>query len=356
MASNNPLHTLLIAFFLLSMPLHADEIVYKGRSGSKLSNIKITRVTYEGMSWRNSIGGGGTVALKEIASATFDNPPWEYDKGVEAMKEGRYTDAIAAFQKSIKEAGDDVWVQQYCLWRIARCQLRMGQPKDAGKSLDALLAKYKKTRYLPDALITKGRIALNAGLVKNALAAFKQLRDLAQQDDSGLDKKFYHLGRTWLAKTYLASKQADKALELFRDLRSSTNPSYPSVYLLSTIGEAQALTLKKEYSRARPLFTEAIKKAGRDEAILAQAYNGIGETYFSSTEEDDLHKALKAFLKVILLYDSQVAEMPKALWHASKCFGKLKGSNKAWAARSRELWRQLRSSERYRNSPWARKP
>jgi len=355
MASNRPFLLALTALFMLLPPVRADEIVMKGRSGSKLSEIKISEVTYEGMKWANKLGGRGLVRFNKIASATFDNSPWEYERGRDAFKEGRYEDAIKDFRKAIKGSSDDIWVDQYCLWRIARSQLRLGQAKAAGKTLQALLDwGHKKTRYLPDALITRGRIALNSGDKAGALKAFKKLSALAQVEDSRLDRKFYFLGQAWLAKTYLVSNQSAKALELFRDLRGTTQTSYPSVYLLSTIGEGQALTRTKEYNLARPLFIEAIEKAGQNRAVLAQAYNGIGETYYSAGTNEDLHIALKAFLKVILLFDAQTAELPKALWHASKCFGKLRGSSKAWAARSRELRRELR--ERFPQSSWARKP
>ena len=108
----------------------------KGRSGSKLSNIKISEVTYEGMRWANKLGGRGLVRFNKIASATFDNSPWEYERGVTAFKEGRYTDAITAFQKSMESSSDDVWVDQYCLWFIARSHVRLGKTADASARLD----------------------------------------------------------------------------------------------------------------------------------------------------------------------------------------------------------------------------
>lgn len=348
-----------LAFLGLAAGLAWSDEIYLGTSKIE---VTITKVSIQGFDYRLEGGGSGQAALARVVRVVFTNTPPEYDQGVEAMNNNRYEEAIKKFEQALK-AGETVWVPQYAPWQIANCQAGLGRMAEAMATVKKLLEKVPDTRFLPDARVLLGRLELARGKVQEALAEFKELETLSQKMEGGQGKVFYYRAQVWSGRALLQAGQPDKAQELFAKVRS-TGSAYPALHLQATVGEGQALVAKKQLSRAQGLFDDAIEKSPvkdverapvEQRELLAQAYNGLGECWYNQEPKPDLDKALKSFLKVILLLaDDLPEENAKALYHAAKCFHRMRDQNKEWAGRARDLSHELKS--KYPGSRWARLP
>lgn len=336
---------LLLAF--VAGPSFADTVYRK--KGAPITGIEVISVTYRGIKCKR---GMATLEYKwsQIDKVEYENQPFDYIKAKDAHSAGKWEEAIEGYRKAVRR-GKGVWVEQTCLWNIADIYANnLGNAAEAGKALRELLEKVPETRYKPRALILLGRISLSEGKMDEAGNTFNELVKLG--DDPEVEKEYKYLGMVWLARVWLMQGKTTEAKRQFERVRSSAGQSLKRIFLMATVGEASCLVKEKSWASARDRFNEAIEQAPNSEQeLLAEAYNGLGETFYYQ-QDPEMDQALRAFLKVVVLFPAP-GEMPKALWHAAKCFHQLKGSNKEWAARSAQLRNQLR--DQYPNSSWAKK-
>ena len=151
----------------------------------------------------------------------------------------------------------------------------------------------------------------------------------------------------YLAEAHLKSGDADKAVRVCEKIISA---NAEAAYL----GEIaplywQALLKLNRTSKVEDLLSKAIKSGDRVSSAAALIMRG--DLLLASGDTNEIAKqALRdGYLRVVMLYKSEKAVQPEALYKAAKCFEKIGQTSRADQMRS-ALKGEFAASE------WARKP
>lgn len=330
----------------------ADQVIML--KGNPVSDVKVTSWTYEEVVCQTGSGGGATLKFKtsKVKDVEFDSQPGAYREGKEAYAKGNWEKAGAEFQDVIKNTKNKAnsLFYQFSAYYLGDCYFQLRAYADAKDTLNELVKVAPKARFLPQALVLLGRIAMIEGKLDEARKPFEQLLKLAQTVE-GLDKRYLYLAQVWLGRAELQAGNLDKAKDYFSKVKSRGR-AFPGEAKKALVGYAICQLQDKKYREARRDFEKFIEQSDlyRDGYELAQAYNGIGTSYYA---EKDYENALRAFLRVIVLFDRETGEQPKALYHAYKCFEILAPGNSEYGLRAKQLRSELRS--RFSQSTWAKR-
>lgn len=325
------------------------------KKGDPHTEVEIIKVTFKAVHWAMAGGAKGEYAWDLIVSVDYGDSPTEYLSGDGAYNEGRYADAVPDLLKAAKNDSRKVWVFQESTFKAAMCYLRMGKNAEAAKTFADLNAADPEHKYLLESMLWLGRLSMAAGKYDDAE---KQLAKLIEVANANEKKKQFYEARVWKARCFIFQGKLDAAENEFKSVADQSRGVDAKISAMALLGEAECLVAKKNLTSARDKFNTVIGKfetTSQDDDeldLLARAYNGLGETFYYQAAPD-FKEAMRAFLKVVTLLEDQTDELPKALWHAAKCFHELRGEGKEWAQRSMDLRNQLRND--YPNSPWAKK-
>jgi tetratricopeptide (TPR) repeat protein len=294
------------------------------------SPYSVTSENYDKITFSMKIGNAKpmkqTLDTAKVEKVFFNPFPPAYRAAAELMNAGDYPGAIGKFQALANDRQARSWVRILALMDVARIHEAGGNLPGILGAWEKLAKDFPKSRYVPKAFIQIGLTHLANNDVKAAKASFARLGRLA-----GLPP-----GQKMLAQYYLIlikQKQGEaaknqsmlrQALSEYRSLlnKSENNEELKEVAILARLGIGTCLRGVGQYDEALAFF-QKIADSAKDPAVLAGAFNGLGNCYYKKNQWKD---ALLAFLRVEVLYDEDPEQTAHALLNSGRCFAFMSGS------------------------------
>ncbi len=190
----------------------------------------------------------------------------QYSRGTEYLDQGRYEQALAAFDKAIAANGKRTDGALY--WK-AYCLNRLGRGREALSTLDDLLKKYPSSRWANDARALQVELRQASG------------RPVNPQQESDDELKL-------IALNGLIAREPDKAIPLVEQvLNGSASPRVKqrALFVLAQSGSPQAKTLLTDIAKGKgnpDLQLKALEYlgvfgGGPNVALLVDVYKGTSD-------------------------------------------------------------------------------
>lgn len=322
------------------------------------SPYTVTAEDYDELTFTMKLGGGRpqkqTLSIDKIDRVFYWPQPQAFAVAADFMNNGDYATAIEKFQAVADDRGARSWVRTYALMNIAAMYEASAKFDGAIAAWEQLIKDSSKSRYVPKAYIQIGLDYLAKGDVNSAKASFGRLARL-----SGLPEGQKMLGQYYLI--FIQQKQGEQtkdqavlrqALGQYRSLLGKTegDPELSEVAILSRLGIGSCLVLLGQFDEALAFF-QKIADSAKDPAVLAGAYNGLGDCYIKKNQWRD---ALLCFLRVEILYDTNAELTARALFYSGRCFHFMDGEGVGKDSKQRARQQYGKCASRYPGTKWAR--
>lgn len=350
---------LALAAFIAAAPLAvlADEIQYLAEDRDPLSNVEVTainfkHVTYKFLDEDKRAAGEQKEEMKKVRDVVFEIKPPDYESAEAYEEKGNYPAAAQGFRRAMADRSRNGWVDQYCLFRIAKCHLAVGDTAKAAETYAELLKSFPDTVHLAEARLALAELSMAVGKMKEAKKSLEELAQTVKQNN--LNKAWGYQANLALFRIVEAEGDLEAAKKGYRQLADEAENEAKDVHFRAKLGYARCI-LPSDQNEAFKNF-EALSKSEEvtDPDVLAGAWNGLAVCYY---EKKDFKPALLAALHVVTMYEAASEEMPLALFCAAACFYHLRDQGKDdanWEARAADLYARLHSE--YGSSSWARLP
>lgn len=326
--------------------------------GTEIADVKIEQeslsvVTYDKQE---------TVPSDNVRSVEFEKFPPLVDQALAALRggdAGAAADMLDEYVSDRGERGDSryPWGPAYAAWTGIELRQQFADLPGVVEKASAFTKTFEDSRYLPMAFLAKTRAELALGkadVVAKTLADFRAVissRSLSARWSLEAD-----LMEARAAGGSLSKQRA--ALDAIVDAADGEHPGVANRARVA-IGEALLGEAEKSVSdpakasgyrsEAQGLFEAIVADPAADDTTLAGAYTGLGECLFyagaDSQDPELLGKAVRALLRVPVVYEAESAYVPRALFLAGRSFDMLQDRD-----RKRDMRRELERS--YPNSPW----
>ncbi len=285
-----------------------------------------------------------TIPTADVKNLRYGQRSMNYLNASNLFRQGRYAEALPKFEAALKEAGKIKWLGQYATFYKAECLAHLAE-KDAKRRPQAvaaykeLVAKFPKSRFLPNAYIGLARVYQAAGQTAQMEAAVKKL------DPAKLGKQWTLERRRWEARVLEAKKQYAEAAKQYALLAQEAEKAKDMAAAdRALLNQGRCLLLAKQKDKGEDILFR-LGARSNDEAIKAAAFNALGDHFWA---DGNVYEALFAYLRVAVLYLDEPEENAKALYWAAKCFQK-----RGERGRANELLAELKRE--HPDSPWAKK-
>jgi TolA-binding protein len=201
------------------------------------------------------------------------------------------------------------------LYRLGRTQIDVKDFGAACGTLDRLLREYPDSTYRREACFLRAFTLLRRGDPGEAELALRAL--LAEPARKTDPAGFVPAVRLQQLECWVALKRWKDVVEGSKRLKDTLAENDPAAVRVD-YAFGQALLGLARLDEARAAFQSVVDRRSSDE-LAAQAQLMLGETYF---HEDQLHEALRAFLKVDFLYNAPTWQAG-ALLEAGKVYERL---------------------------------
>ena len=279
--------------------------------------------------------------------------PAVYVDGVNAMIEGRYDDAISKFDSLAENRQMRFWVRAYSIFSMAQIYEEQGNVRMAVDTWEQLVKEFPKFRQVPHALVQIGLGWMTLGDGNQARAAFGRLQRLPGLPEGKKGLALYYL-------IFIKQKQGEAtkndsliraALSEYESLlgKVENDPEQAEVALRARLGIGNCKVLLGQFDEAIAFF-QKIADSSDEGAVLAGAFNGLGKCYFRQARYKD---ALKAFLRVEILYDVDAEQTAMALCYSGRCFRFMQGKGIGEDNGDRARGQYRKCFGRFPGSTWA---
>jgi tetratricopeptide (TPR) repeat protein len=305
---------------------------------------QITAVTPLGVTISKS-GVESTIPVEDIESVYLAGEPDDLNSARTALVAGRLQDALATLEEIVTDdiSREEILAEIEFYRALARSQLALagqGDLADATAEARAFMAQRRTSFHIPAAIEILGDLLMAAGQFGDARIEYAKL---AKAKSAYFELRSALLvGRAWQAEG-----QHDKALAEFANVLESaeSGPRIEPLKLSATLDEAVSRAASGQGDEAAQTIAAIIDRADpEDDALLARAYNALGDAYLAAGDHDG---ALFAFLHVDLLYDDAADAHAKAL-HELVALWRKAGRD----SRAQEAAQEL--AEKYPESRWAK--
>ena len=328
-----------------STAMSADVIELRGAK-AKLSG-KITATSKDKISFESGKGEKKDIPNNEIAEILWDGEPASLKSARNNEAAGKLTQAIEGFAKAATDNKSDVaGIKQDIEYFSLRAQARIAltdptKIPDSLKNLADFQGKNNDSRHFYDA----AGLLVNLNLVKGDAAAARTAAEVLGKASSN-DQKM--AAKVALGRVSLLENKVPEAQQEFEAVAGMTamGPAEESRKLEGKLGLARCLQLQSKFDEAIKLLDEVINgSAPEDAKIQAEAYVRQGDCYQAASKTKD---ALLAYLHVDVLFSSEKAVHPEALYHLSRLWAAVQQPDRANEASDKLI-------TEYPNSPWAQK-
>lgn len=337
---------LLLSFCLITGTALAqrEDTVYRSNGGPGSTKIsgEIVKMTATGIVV-NTKGSPTEIPASEIRSVVYAGQASALARTAERINSGSYAQGIEEIAKIDAKGKPYVVHELAFLKAYAEGNLALKgsfDAREAGKSLNNFLTKYKKSYHFFPATALKGRLLY---ALKFPNLAEKEFKLLTQ---SGWPE-YVAKGNYYQAQTAIAQQNFDGAIaSCDQIIASENNDDITQQYqLLAKCVKAKAQCLSGNPGSAESDLKQIIKVENPDnQELFAAAYNALGVYHFKAKQ---LKEAREKFLVTHLLMYPESESHAEALYYLAQIWPQLENTDEA--NKTREL---LKS--RYRNSYWAK--
>lgn len=289
----------------------ADEI--HCLDGRVMDNCTVVDETYEAVRYRiGTITQPQTIPTAEVDYVVHTSPPDRYRSAKQALDAGDYQTAATRFETAAR-VEQEPWVRQYSLFYLGEARRLAGLYDQAQQAFRQLETDFARSIFLPQARNSVGLILLAQRNYTGAQQAFDTLRTEAQQRQYG--ERWILEARLGRADVLMAQGQAGPAQQEYAALARDARRSAPGVARQAQIRSFQAQVTAGQFQDAARAIEEFVGDETLAPEVAAPAYSILGDAYRQMNQHRD---ALKAYLRVVLLYGQVISEQPKALFYAAQ--------------------------------------
>ena len=285
-------------------------------------------------------------AVNEVETVSFDAEPSDLTQARNAVRAGRFEDALALLEKiAVGSLNRDEIVQDVEFYKaLASARLALagsGSKADAGKKLLAFEKAHKTSFHYFETCEALGDLLAALNKFDQAESFYAKLGSAPWPD--------YKMRAGVLAgRALVGQKEYARALARFEEVLATetTGKEADRQKLAATLGKAAALVGGGKSDDAIKSVEAIIAKADPENVELhARAYNILGNAYRGAGKKKE---ALLAFLHVDLLYSKFPDQHAEALANLTTLWTEVDKADRAAQARSV-------LKEKYPDSVWAAK-
>jgi len=311
----------------LCAPALADDIYLT--DGKTLSDVDVTEETMAEVTYKSD-RKTATVASDRVLSITYSEKPQLVDQGDAAMAGDLFVDAEAYlfnFLDGVKERvpSKHKWSRAYAYYRLVIVYGVMGEVGDLASTADEMVTLEPDSRYLPIVLAMKAQVLADSGDKAKAISALGDLEKLA---------KARGLGDRWkleveLGKILYGPLTGGAQRKKLEDISGRAGAAQPIVRNKAEASIGASFLAEGKLKEAEGILTAVVADPKADDRTLAAAYAGVGQCLFRRGEAASdpalLSAALKAYMRVVVLYKNEINYLPESLFFAGRCFQLLGG-------------------------------
>ena len=280
-----------------------------------------------------------TVASDRVLRIDYGRKPKLVDQADGLASDEAYLDAIAEMSNYLGEVEDKPdrrfpWAAAYARYRLIEFNRIIGDVEALNGAAEELIGNNPDSRYAPLAFVARAQVLSDNGDLDGAKKAVEAFGNFV--DAKSLAGRWPIEQKLWDA---LTSGKSGKALEDALADVSSSAAQFPTVRNRAEVAIADSMFRRDEVDEAEKIFREIVDDTKADSRTLAAAWTGLGDCLYSraggSTDgkEDHLRAALKAYLRVVVLYEDEFLYVPKAAFYAGRCYSELPDEEAADRAR-----------------------
>lgn len=323
----------------------ADVIEVRGET-AKL-NGTVTDVSKDKVSFKTTKDEVKELPVGQISQIIWEGEPTALKQGRSHEAGGRLPQAMEAYAKAATDyKGDKAPIKADIDYFNVRVQalIASNDPTkidDALKTLNDFLSKNSSSRHFYEA----SGFLVELNLAKKDAAGAKAAAE-ALAKSPGNEQKM--AAKIALGRVALMENQIAEAQKLFDEaVAMPTNgPAEESRKQEARLGLAHCLYSEKKFDEAITLLDDVIaKSAPEDGRVQAEAYVRQGDCYLGANKSKE---ALLAYLHVDVLFPTQKAVHPEALYHLSQLWTVVQQPDRATEAVDK-------LNSEYPNSPWTQK-
>lgn len=324
----------------------AADIIEQRGEAVKL-NGTITEVTKDKVTIKTTKDETKEVPNSQIVDITWTGEPSSLKQGRSHEAGGRLPQALEAYTKAATDfKGDSAQVKTDIEYFTVRAEVKiaMNDPAkiaDALKKLSDFAGKNSNSRHFYEA----SSYIVDLNLAKKDPAGAKAAAEALARSPGNEQKMAAKIG---LGRVAILENQIADAQKAFEEVAAmaATGPSEESRKQEAKLGVAQCLYLDKKYDDAIKMLDDVIAKASPENSrVQAEAYIRQGDCYEALGKSKE---ALLAYLHVDVLFATEKAVHPEALYHLSKLWTAVQQPDRASEATDK-------LNSEYPNSPWAQK-
>ena len=317
-------------------------------NGGKTSTAgKVSAITRDEVTVSQGAGGvKKSVPVNEIHMVVFTGEPAELSRARINAYNGAYENALAELEKvdaaevTRPEVQTDIdFFKAYCTGKLALGGA--GSLPAAETAVKGFVAKNSNSFHFYECCELLGDLAVAQGNYADAARYYGPLEASSFAD-------FKMRAAVRLGRAAQAQGDHSAAVSKFDTVLAmpATTPETEKEALTATLGKAVSLAATDKVDPAIQLVTQVIKDASPEEIDLnARANNALGNCYMKAGKNKE---ALRAFLKVDLIYNGSPEAHAEALAQLSKLWTSIGKEDRAQEARAT-------LKDRYPGSAWAQK-
>ncbi|MHC4821959.1 MAG: tetratricopeptide repeat protein, partial [Planctomycetota bacterium] len=248
-------------------------------------------------------------------------------------------------------------LRQKALIRYARAAAAVGLSEGVG-AYNYVLKAFPKCFYAKTALKELVRVYVAAGNDKAALETIDRMLKLpgvtaSDKLEADVLRTSLRYGKAARAKD---TSELRRILDEYKRIAGSTagKPDLHDAHVEALLGQGNCLLHLKEIKQARSIFQPLTTDDGASDSVLAGAFNGLGECWFTQNNREGWLEARRCFLRTSIMYKDGTPsdELARALVFTGECFVKLQDTED-WNTRARNELNECR--RRFPNSAWTKR-
>jgi len=325
--------------------------------GTELDDVEIEAQTLNVVRY-----DGGTVPSDQVRSVTFKKLPDLVDEALAALRggdAGLAADLLDEYVDDRSGRGDrqHPWGPAYAAWTAIELRQQYGDLPGVVEKAGAFPGVFPDSRYVPLAFLAKATAQHQMEDSAAVAATLESFRSVISE--KSLSARWSLEADLFEARTAAGSLATKR--DALESIASRANEEHLAVAVRARVAIAEAILAEADKNssdqakaaslreEARGILEEVVENPAADAGALAGAYTGLGEALFyagaADQDEATLNSAVRALLRVPVVYDAQTAYVPKALFLAGRAFDMLQDDE-----RKRDMRREL--EVRFPDSPW----
>jgi len=274
-----------------------------------------------------------SVASDKVLSIDYDGMPKIVDRAETSVDDGYYEDALIDFDEYVTETLESdkaltryMWAPAYAMNRLVELSAAVGDHAATIEAADRLIQNAPDSRHLPAAYLKKAEavhlLGKGSDAVKVVDAFSAVISERALSDRWKLERDLARLLFDQTVQPGQRKTGLDKII-------TGAGSKYPVVRNRARVAIGEAHLMGNKLSDAEDIFGEVTADPKADDRTLAAAYTGLGDCLYQKgvglneagkEGSQVLREAILNYMRVAVVYKSQVRYTPKAMFYAGRCY------------------------------------